>query len=260
MSVVTVKRGFSPRIATLSSVAERLLGALQNETIGAPVVSRLSSTFVADFTAQIALAAKLGADQSGATGSVGLLVQNQAQARVEVLHLLSIARRAARLAFVGQTTLLRSDFQVGLSFPKDLPEVVERGRKVLAACERHASALEPHGWIPASTTALAEALNSLSSLMLQRGRVDDDKLGMTAERLAAANRLYRQCLTVQNVARLVYAGARGLADPASVGARAAFLLGEFPSRALSGVEPAPAGTPTPAAAPSAPAALVGAGS
>ena len=68
MSVVSVQRGFSPSTATLSSVAQRLLEALQNETIGTPLVSHLSPTFVADFTAQIALVAKLDADQHGATG------------------------------------------------------------------------------------------------------------------------------------------------------------------------------------------------
>ena len=239
MSVVIVTRGFSLPPATLSSVAERLLGALQDETIGAPVVSRMSPAFVADFSAQIALVAKLGTDQTGAIGSVGSLVQSLAEARAEVLHLVSAARRVARLTFPGQTTLLRGEFLLGAATPRDLPLVIDRGRKLLAAVQRSAPALEAHGWFSSSTEALHAAVEGLASLSLQREDASDGKIGLTAERIVATNRLYRQCLGVQNVARMVYSGLQGSADPASVEARARFLLGEFPRR----VVPAPVAVP-----------------
>ncbi|WP_414662710.1 hypothetical protein [Horticoccus sp. 23ND18S-11] len=233
------------------SVAQRLLGALEDRTIGAPVVLSLSPTFVADFTAQIALVAKLGADQSGAIGSIGTLVQSQAETLAEFFHQASVARRVARLAFPGQHTLLHGEFQVGATGSRDFARVLERGRKLLAACHRYALELAPYGWLPTSTEAFEKTVEALADINREREQVADGKLGVTAGRLVAANMLYRQCLTAQNVARLVYAGGRAAADPASVEARARFLLGEFPRRVAAAPAPLPAGAVAAVTAPAA---------
>src|SRR5471032_1329268 len=108
MSDTSNRRGFTFSFGTLQRDAQRLLEALQDNTLGAPVATRLPATFVADFTAQLALAAKLGTDKSGAIGTLGTLTNAQARALADFIHLASLARRVARLALPGQDTRLRS--------------------------------------------------------------------------------------------------------------------------------------------------------
>jgi len=242
MSVVVISRSFGFSIGTLLSDAQRLLGALKDDTIGSPVLVHVSPTFVADFEDQIALVTKLSADQSGAIGTVGTLVLSQAEALADYVRLAVVARRAARLAFPGQATLLRADFQVGARGSQDIPRSLERGRKLLAACQRYALELAHHGWSLTSSEMLENAVDTLTRLNRDRLDEGDGKLGLTAERIVAANRLFRQCLTVQNVARLIYDGARAAADPSTVATRARFLLGDFPRQSVSpiAVPPVPA--------------------
>src|SRR5471032_165831 len=106
MSDTSNQRGFGFSFGSLQSDAQRLLGAINDNTFGAPVVTRLPATFVADFTAQVALAAKLGTDKSGAIGTLATLTAAQRQALLDFARLASVARRTAKLAFPGQDTLL----------------------------------------------------------------------------------------------------------------------------------------------------------
>src|SRR5688572_736078 len=49
MSVISIQRGFSLPVATLTSAARRLSGARQNKTIGLPMVFILAVAFVTAF-------------------------------------------------------------------------------------------------------------------------------------------------------------------------------------------------------------------
>ncbi len=241
-------RGFGFSFGTLQRDAQRLLEALNDNTIGTPVVTRLPATFVADFTAQIALAAKLGTDKSGAIGTLGGLTQAQAQAQADFVRLASMARRAAMLAFPGQDTLLRSEFMVGVPTPRTQASIFERARSLLAACQKHADALAPHGWLAADNADLQAAVDALAGASRDQGTASDTKLAVTARRLEAGNALYKQCLVVQIGARKVYSAAQVAADASLVEGRARFLLDEFPPRASRPAAVAPV-TPMPASVP-----------
>lgn len=253
MSAPSIRRNLTFSFGTLLRDAQRLYEALQDNPIGAPVVSRLPATFVADFAAQIALAVKLAADKSGAVGTLGALTNAQKLALADYLRLASVARRAATLAFPGEATLLRNEFMVGVQGPKDLASILDRARLFVVACQRYATALALHTWPEADTAELQAAVAALASVSGDQGTAADAKLGATAQRLAATTTLYRQCLLVQAGARKVYGKAQVAADASLVEGRARFLLDEFPPRASA----VASSTPAPAAAP--PAAPVPAG-
>ena len=249
MSVTSIKRSFGFSFGTLQRDAQRLLEALQDHTLGAPVVTRLPATFVADFTAQIALAAKLGTDKSGAVGTLGALTNAQARALADFIRLASVARRAATLAFPGQDTLLRSEFLVGVKHPQDLASIRDRARSFLAACQKYAADLALHGWPATDNAELQAAVDALASANRDQGTAEDLKLGTTAQRVAAVNLLYKQCLVAQNGARKVYPDPRKTGDANAVEPRARFLLDEFPPRLRGGVSSTPAAVAAPAVTP-----------
>src|SRR5258706_225126 len=145
MSVISVRRGFYFSPGVLIRDAQRLLGALQDETLGPPVVVYLPENFLKDFEIQIALVAKIGDDQSGAIGSLGKLTLAQEEALADYVNLGFVARRAAKHALAGYDTVLRSEFQVGTHGSREVSRVLERARKLLAACRKYAPVLAPHG-------------------------------------------------------------------------------------------------------------------
>ena len=230
MSVRSVPRGFRTSTATLVCDAQRLLSALQEKSIGVPVANRLSPHFIAEFESGIAGVMRLQSLQSGANGTLGSLVQEKSVAKADVVHLCHVARRAAALAFAGESTLLRGEFQVGARGSRAIADRLERAKAILAACERHAVVMAEFGWIPATTAQLSASIATLADVDRTRESTADGKLRLTAERLASANRLYRQCLAIQNAARLVYDGPDRREDPVAIEARARFLVGEFPRR------------------------------
>ena len=244
-----IPRAFRSRIGALPRAAQRLLGALNDTTIGPPVAATLPVTFVADFTTQIDLVEKHGTDQSGAFGTLHNLTRSQAEARAELFRLASLARRSATLAFSGQDPLLRSEFQVGIHDPRDLSSVLERARLLLAACEKYPDELATNGWPASNTTALSAAVDALASADQSQKTAADTKVGITAQRTTSANTLYKQCLLAQNAARMAYTGAPVDSDPAALEARARYLLGEFPRRVSATVTSTPtvAEAPAPAA-------------
>jgi len=249
MSVISNRRSFTFSFGTLQRDAQRLLEALHEPTLGAPVVTRLPATFVADFTAQIALAAKLGTDKCGAIGTLATHTLAQQQALAEFARLASIARRAATLAFPGDDTLLRSEFMFGVHRPEDIPSLLDRARAFVAACQKYPDPLALHGWSAADTVELEAALTAATNAGHEQGNASDAKLGTTARRIDAVNLLYKQCLVVQIGARKVYSPAQVLADASLVEGRARFLLDEFPpcTRASASAPAAPAAALNPAA-------------
>jgi hypothetical protein len=233
MSDTIIRRGFPFSIGTLLSDAQRLLGALNDGTFGPPMVDHLSTTFVADFTTQLALVAKLSNNQSTATGLVNALTFAQTGAQRDFSLLASSARRAGRLAFPGQDALLHSEFQVGIALPRTLADTANRGAKLVAACQTHATDLSSHGWLPASTDKLKAALDALASGGDTHQAAKGGKIGLTTDYIAAANTLYRQCVAVQNAARVVFAKSKMASDPGTTEARERFLLRQFPPRKRS---------------------------
>ena len=255
MNARSTQRSFRFSTGALYRDAQRLLGALQDEHLGPPVVTHLPATFVADFTNQIALASQHETDQSGAQGTVGALTQTQARALADYVHLALVARRSAQLAFPDQASQLHGEFQVGQEGPKDLPSVLNRARKLLAACQSHPDALAAFGWSATATTALSTAIDALAAADQDQAAATDVKVGLTSDRNSAAWVLYRQCLAVQNAARIAYPKTQVPATPGIVEARARFLLDEFPPRASAPANPSPAASAAPAAAPVAPVAI-----
>jgi hypothetical protein len=245
-----ITRGFNFSTGTLVRDAQRLLGALNDGTIGPPIVVHLSATFVADFTAQIALVAKLGTDQSTAIGAVSSLTAAQEKALNDFFRLAALARRTAKFVLAGQDTILRSEFQLGVHTPKTISAILERGGKLLTACQTYADQLATRGWSSANTDTLATALGALTEVDRTQETSKDGKLGVTARRTAAARLLYEQCVVVQGAARIVYVDSVDSADPARVEARARFLLDEFPPRkgATVKVGPVPSAPPAPVSA------------
>jgi hypothetical protein len=230
ISVKSVKRGFNFSTRTLLRDAQLLLGALQDGQVGPPILDNLSATFVVDFTAQIALVAKLSSDQRGAVGSMSARTQAQTQAEADLFRLGAAARRAARFAFAGQDTILHSEFHVGQAPPKTQAAALEQGRNVLAACQKYATELAPFEWSAAKTTQLGDAVAALVAADEAQETATGGKVGLTSQRITAANRLYQQCISVQSVVRLLHPPATAADDAATVEARQRFLLDVFPPR------------------------------
>src|SRR5476651_1582422 len=94
MNTQTVQKAFRPSLGSLHHDAQRFLQALNDSTIGAPVVAHLPATFVTDFTAQIDATAQDIVDQSSALGVVRVLTHSQAEALLTVGECTAAARRA----------------------------------------------------------------------------------------------------------------------------------------------------------------------
>ena len=245
MNDQTVQKAFRPSFGALHRDAQRFLQALNDSTIGPPVVAHLPATFAADFTAQIDSTAQAVVDQSGALGAVRLLTQSQAANRRSLRRRMAAARRAATFAFPGQTALLHDDFQVGVHTPMDFASIVQRARKLLAACAVHAADLAPHGWSPAAQTMFASAIDAAANGTVDQSVAADAKQGLTGRRNLTGNALYNQCRALQSVADMVYPASLAASDATALEARALFLMGEFPSRASANAS----STPVPAVAP-----------
>ncbi len=100
--------------------------------------------------------------------------------------------------------------------------VQESARVTHAATLKYATDLQTKGWIPSGTTALA----ALAEVGTEQEQASDDRLGLTNEKIIAANALYAYCLTIQNAARLQYPAG----NPKNITEHARFLLEEFPPR------------------------------
>ncbi len=242
-----MRRHFNFPISTLIRDVRRLLGALRDPSVGAAVAKRLKTGFDAAFENQTGLLEKGGGDQSAAAGALGRLTQEQAGALTELERLVSAARRTATLLFPKGDPRLHAEFKVGINEPQDLASELERARVILTGCQTYAEALAEHGWVAEDTQALSDAIELLGGADDDQEASSDKKKGITAARTLAANALYKQCLTVQNAARLAYPSTKlGKLDGMEE-ARARFLLDEFPPRGgtATGQSPDPHGPPTP---------------
>ena len=227
-----------------------MLGALTDAALGPAVARRLDATFAKFFGDQITLVGEGGSSQSTAAGLLGQLTKEQTNAILEMERLLSGARRSATLAFPKGDVRSHAEFQVGVNEPQDLGSELERARKTATACATHAAEIAAHGWLAEDTTALNAAIGTVTGAYETHDKAGGKKGGLTTAHNRAASVLYRQCLTVQNAARLAYPSTKAGNEEA----RARFLLDEFPPRggASAGENPDPHG-PTPPTPPAPPA-------
>jgi len=248
-------RTFDFTVSTLLRDSKRLHAALVDTITGPAVSRRLAKknpvagqpdiVFAPLFEAQIQLVENGGIVQSTAIGKVSEMTQEQVDAFTELERLLSGARRSAHLAFPGNSPRLHSEFQVGVSEPQDFPSEIERAKKVLAACQTHADALDDHGWIDEDTGALAAFIDLLDGGDTEHETAKDNKKGFTKGRNLAANALYKQCLSIQNAARLAYPANKAARDETILVARNRYLLDEFPPRGGASTADKPAAPPAP---------------
>jgi len=163
---------------------------------------------------------------------------------LEMLRLMSGARRSAGYAFKGNDVVLRSEFQVGVHEPQGLGEEVKRAGLILTAANKYSAELGGEGWVATDATALQTAIAGLSGVDLQQEASKAKGPGMTSVSTVDANQLYRSCLRIQNAARLQYPSTQaGNETP-----RARYLIGEFPPHGGSdtgGTPPPPNDNPPP---------------
>lgn len=242
-------RKFHFRLSVLRDASRHLHDALIDAVYAPAMGERLNAkgdTPANDFATRFdqKLTALSGGDTSQhvKTGQTGTLTKGQRADLLELERLMAGARRSARLAFTSDHVKLHSEFQVGIEEPKSLEAELERAGIILASCrlEENAAALRVEGWLAKDSDALAAAIGQLAGSSLAQDDALDDRIGLTAEKITAANAVYKDALRIQNAARLEYPANK----PGTEEARARFRLDTFPPRDRS--EPA-GGTQTPAA-------------
>ena len=202
--------------------------------------TRPPDNFATRFEAKIVAFSTGQSSQNAQTGQAGTLTKDQTADFQEMERLIAGARRSARLAFPDDPVKLHSEFQVGITDPATLDAELERAQIIVASCQRaeNAPALQAQGWIAADSTALAAAVGQFSDTALEKDSAFDDRIGLTGQKIVAANAVYADTLRIQNAARLQYPANQ----PGTETARARFLLDTYPPRDRS--EPS-GGTQTP---------------
>jgi hypothetical protein len=240
------QRTFDFPVAVLLGGANRLLAALRDPTAGPAVLKRFKQGYDATFQAQITLVEKGGGDQSTAGGALTELTDEQGLAYTEMERLMSGARASAMLVFAKGDPRLHTEFTVGAQEQShDLDHELQYANIILKACQTYAAQLAEHGWTADDTTALSTNITTLEGAVPVHDTANDTKKRITSGRNAAASVLYKQCLSVQNAARLAYPVSQAGKVAGITENRARFLLDEFPPK--GGTTAAPAPTPAPAA-------------
>ena len=251
---MSTRRKFNFPVATLTLNAGLLAKAIVDTDYQAAMTARLSAPFITALPGKITAVTGKSAAQSSQTGDLSTLTDQQKKDYLEMERLSAGARRTARLAFPGQDTLLSAEFQVGETGSKGIAATIARDTLTHAAAVKYADALQTKGWIPADTTALDQAIQGLAGIAPEHAEAAGDLLGLTNEKIIAANALYTDCLTIQNAARLQYPAKTDAAGNAlNVTPRARFLLEEFPPRDRSQPDGGTQGGDPPPAPPAPPA-------
>lgn len=180
------------------------------------------------------------ASQKDKETGVGGLTDAQTAALVVMKDKVAAARKAARVAFKGQTVMLHEDFQVGGSTrePNGLPDILKRAKIVLASCQivANAAALADVGWLAADTTELDAAITTVGGAEITQNTAQSAPVDATTDLTTKANSLYTNTLVIQNAADLQWPAR----DPANKGVRKEFQLDTFPPRTNLTAPPAPA--------------------
>ena len=249
------KSKFHFPLSVLIGASRRLHDALTDTVFATVMADRLNTdtdtptgNFATRFSAELDALGAGDVSQKSKTGQTGSLTRSQDTDIAELERLMAGARRSARLAFPSDHVKLHSEFQVGINEPQTLDAELERANLILAGCQQaeNVPALKVQGWLPKDTTALAAAIAQLSGSSLAKDGALGERIGLTGEKIVAANAVYADALRIQNAARLEYPANK----PGTEAARARFLLDEFPPRDRSepsgGTQaPPPSTTPTP---------------
>jgi len=246
---MTHQRSFNFPVALLIGPAKRLLAALRDATVGPRVLKRIKTdpgtAFDAKLEAQIKLVETGGTDQTTAGGAMTELTQEQALAYTEMERLMGDARHSAALIFPKGDPRLHIEFSVGAQDQShDLDHELQFAKNILKGCGTYADQMAAQGWTADDTTALSAAITTLEGDPALRDTAGDKKKRITSARNAAANDLYRLCLTTQNAARLQYPITQ-IGQPGVSEARARYLLDEFPPARGNGSTPTPPSPPAP---------------
>ena len=218
-------------LTVLLWAARRLHDALTAAVFTTAMADRLNAdtdNFATRFAAKLEALGAGDVSQKSKTGQPGSLTRSQDADVTELERLMAGARRSARLAFLDDHVKLHSEFQVGIHEPQTLDAEPERANIILAGCQLAANfqALQAQGSQPKDTTALGTAIAQLSGTSLAKDGALSERIGLTGEKIVAANAVYEDALRIQNAARLEYL-ANLLGTEA---ARARFLLDEYPPR------------------------------
>ncbi len=234
------KRSFNFPSATLYRQAGRLQDALNDGTVGPPVLARLPANFLTDFSALSTQVGDTPALRASQKGNTGTMTMEQDAAYLEMQRLMSAARRSASLAFPGNDVVLHEEFKVGEHTPQTLAAEVIRATVIAASADKYETQLGAHGWIKQDQLDLLAASTALGTDDSQQETSADESEGLTADAIRDLNKLYKNCQSIQNAARLQYPSTQSGNEMA----RARYLLGEFPPHAPS-APAAPAGGSTP---------------
>lgn len=242
-------RKFSFPLSVLAGAGRRLYDAMTDADYAAALADRLNAetdtpadNFATRFNDKLTAFGTGDSSQKLKSGQAGTLTKSQNTAFQEMERLLAGARRSAKLAFPGDSVKLHNEFQVGQDDSKTMDAELERAGIVLASCRlaANAPALKAQGWVAKDSDALAAAIKLLSDSNLDKTEALDDRVGLTSQKITAANAVYADALRIQNAARLEYPANK----PGTEAARARFVLDEFPPRDRSepsgGTQPPPA--------------------
>lgn len=215
----------------LANAANLLGDALADPDYADAMSMRLGEEFVSGFPNLVTAVTGGQAVQNSKTGDLSRLTAEQRADLREMERLASGARASAKLAFPGQDTVLRAEFQVGTGDSQSLAATVSRCRLIHTAAVKHAARLQAKGWLPADSVLLDTAILGLEEVAGDQDEAGDDRLDLTDGKIKAANALYAACQAIQNAANLQYPGGTDSEGNArNLTARARFLMDEFPPR------------------------------
>ncbi len=247
---MSTRRKFNFPVATLTESARLFEAAITDPAYQPAMEARLTAGFITDFHTKITALTDGSTAQSGQTGDLSTLTEQQKKDLATLERLTAGAKRTAKLAFPGQTVLLHAEFEVGAPDSKSLAAFIAAATTIHVSSMKYSAELQAKGWLPADSTALDAAIQALSGTGTQQDTALGERLGLTNEKVIAANALYHDCLVIQNAARLAYPALTDAAGNAqNVTPRARFLLEEFPPRDRSQPDGGTQGLATPPPAP-----------
>lgn len=209
----------------------------------ADVTARLDVDYAKDTETMLAALGGDVVDQSKEHGELGVLTKEQELSLVELQHLMSVARKTAKLAFPGQTVKLRQEFQIGAHQSFALPALLQRADVIFGSLVNldNLAALKTKGWTVNDSKAFETARAAFGTPEEEQEKLKAKAKASTGTKNEDAVKVYERLLTIQNAANLQYPAT----SVANAEVRAEFRLGIFPPEHHHSPEDHPTPTPTP---------------